>query len=161
VRRTITLAGLAAASPGLPPLGPNPFFTGPLAYRSTIASAKPDDHLSFASWFARCFGGGGVSSSLNPGEDEIENIRSRAGGHSSIVLGCYNAHLNRAQIALALALARLSVPLIAVALRNPYDLKLLPPQVYKLAAWEYTENSFRAVAAALRGDFVPSGRAEF
>jgi beta-N-acetylhexosaminidase len=182
MRRTITLAGAgagftpSAASAGvtggnadrnaagpsvLPPLGPNPFFAGPLAYRSTIASAKPDDRLGFAPWFARRFGGDGVSSSLNPGEEEIEDIRSRAAGHSAIVLGCYNAHLNRAQIALAFALARLPLPLIAVALRNPYDLQFLPPGVYRLAAWEYTENSFEAVAAALRGDFVPSGRAEF
>ncbi|MDR2095325.1 MAG: hypothetical protein LBP76_07380, partial [Treponema sp.] len=78
-----------------------------------------------------------------------------------IVLGCYNAHLNRGQIELAKALAGLPLPFIAVALRNPYDLNLLPPHIYKLAAWEYTENSFEAVAAVLRGDFVPSGRANF
>jgi beta-N-acetylhexosaminidase len=75
------------------------------------------------------------------------------------VLGCYNAHLNRGQIELAKALARLSLPLTAVALRNPYDLKLLPPRVYKLAAWEYTENSFEAVAAVLRGDYQPAALA--
>ncbi|MDR2093944.1 MAG: beta-N-acetylhexosaminidase, partial [Treponema sp.] len=118
MRRTISSAGSA----GLPPLGERPFFTGPLAHRSTIASAKPDETLGFAPWFARCFGGDGVLSSLNPGEEEIEGIRSQAAGHSVIVLGCYNAHLNRGQIELAKALAGLPLPFIAVALRNPYDL---------------------------------------
>jgi beta-N-acetylhexosaminidase len=156
MRRTITLMGSA----GLSPLGPKPFFTGPLAYRSTIASAKPDNTLDFASWFARRFGGEGLQSSLNPCGEEIESICSRAAGRSSIVLGCYNAHLNRAQIDLARALTRLHIPLIAVALRNPYDLKLMPPHTCKLAAWEYSENSFEALAAALRGDFIPTGRAD-
>jgi beta-N-acetylhexosaminidase len=156
MHRTITRVGSAA----LPPLGTKPFFTGPLAYRSTIVSARPDDTLGFASWFARRFGGEGVGSSLNPGREEIEDLCSRAAGHSSIVLGCYNAHLNRAQLDLAAALAGLDIPLIAVALRNPYDLKLMSPHVYKLAAWEYTENSFEALAGVLRGDFVPRGRAD-
>jgi beta-N-acetylhexosaminidase len=160
LRRTITLISPAGLT-SLPPLGARPFFAGPLAYRSTIASAKPDDTLGFAPWFARRFGGEGALISLNPGEEEIARIRSQAVGHSSIVLGCYNAHLNRGQIELAKALARLSLPLIAVALRNPYDLKLLPPQVYKLAAWEYTENSFEAVAAVLRGDCRPAAPAAF
>ncbi|MDR1443797.1 MAG: glycosyl hydrolase family 3, partial [Treponema sp.] len=158
MRRTISLEGSAkAGSAILPPLGTRPFFTGPLAYRSTIASAKPDDALDFASWFARRFGGEGVQSSLNPGGEEIESICSRAAGHSSVVLGCYNAHLNRAQIDLAKALAGLHIPLIAAALRNPYDLKLMPPRAWKLAVWEYTENSFEALAGALRGDFIPTG----
>jgi beta-N-acetylhexosaminidase len=164
MRRTITLASAKAGSAkagALPSLGTNPFFTGPLAYRSTIASAKPDDALDFASWFARRFGGEGVQSSLNPGGEEIERICSRAAGHSAVVLGCYNAHLNRAQIELAKALARLQAPLIAVALRNPYDLNLMPSRTWKLAAWEYTENSFEALAGALRGDFIPTGRADF
>jgi beta-N-acetylhexosaminidase len=68
--------------------------------------------------------------------------------------------LNRAQIDLAQALAGLHIPLITIALRNPYDLKLLPPHAGKLAAWEYSENSFEALAGALRGDFIPTGRAD-
>jgi beta-N-acetylhexosaminidase len=127
-----------------------------LAYRSTIASSPADDTLSFASWFPRRLGGGGALISLNPGKEEAERICSQAAGHSSLVLGCYNAHLNRGQIELARTLARLSLPFIAAALRNPYDLAHLPPQVYKLAAWEYTENSFEALAALLRGDFPPA-----
>ncbi|MDR1904482.1 MAG: hypothetical protein LBQ88_19625 [Treponema sp.] len=157
MRRTITLAGSA----GLPPLGVRPFFSGPLAYRSTIASAKPDDSLSFASWFARHLGGDGVQSSLNPGKAEIETICSRAAGHSAIVLGCYNAHLNLGQIDLAKALSRFPVPFIAAALRNPYDLQLMPEHTVKLAVWEYTENSFEAAAAALRGEYVPQSRTDF
>jgi beta-N-acetylhexosaminidase len=157
MRRTLSSAGSA----GHPSLGEKPFFTGPLAHRSTIASAKPDDTLSFAPWFARRFGGEGVLSSINPGEEEIERICSQAAGHSAVVLGCYNAHLNCGQIELAKALSRLSLPFVVVALRNPYDLNLLPPHIYKLAAWEYTKNSFAAVAAVLEGEFIPSGRVDF
>ncbi|MDR1972119.1 MAG: beta-N-acetylhexosaminidase [Treponema sp.] len=149
-RDTVTLLRGA-----IPPLGGKPFFTGPLAYRSTIASAKPDSSLSFASWFARRFGGGGAECSISPGAEEIAALKARAAGHSVLVLGAYNAHLNRAQLDLARALAELPVPLLVIALRNPYDLDGLPEKAAGLAAWEYSEKSFRALAAALQGEFTP------
>ena len=144
-----------------PPLWDKPFFAGSLAYRSTIASAKPDSSLSFASWFADKFGGSFRETAVNPNAEEIAGVVSALPPATSIVLGTYNGHINRGQIDLARALSeaaqRKGIPLIVVALRNPWDLSLLPQGVYGLAAWEYSQKSFEAVAAVFRGEFKPSG----
>ena len=44
---------------------------------------------------------------------------------------------------------------IAVALRNPYDLPALSEKAWKLAAFEYTPLSFDAVEQVLRGADAP------
>ena len=146
----------------LPPLSRNPLFIGSLAYRSTIASAKPDSSLSFGNWFAKKMGGSSMKTPVNPGTADIENITANLGSCDSIVLGTYNGHLNRGQMDLALALYKTAeqrkIPFICLALRNPWDLSLLPEGVKGIACWEYSEKSFEAAAAALRGDFIPSGR---
>jgi beta-N-acetylhexosaminidase len=156
-------SALAASEQGKtpPPLGDKPFFAGSLAYRSTIASAKPDSSLSFAPWFAERFDGSFQETALNPNAEEIAGIVSALPPASSIVLGTYNSHINQGQIDLAHALSeaaqRKGIPCMVVALRNPWDLSLLPQGVYSLAAWEYSLKSFEAVAAVFRGEFKPSG----
>ncbi|MDR0314227.1 MAG: beta-N-acetylhexosaminidase [Treponema sp.] len=145
----------------LPPLGSQPFFIGPLAYRSTIASAKTDSSFGFAHWFADHFGGTFIETPVNPKPTEISEIISSLPSASSIVLGTYNAHLNRSQMDLAHCLSKTAeqkgIPFICLALRNPWDLTLLPEQAYGIALWEYTPKSFEAAAALFRGEFVPIG----
>jgi beta-N-acetylhexosaminidase len=159
----LTRSSLAAREQGKapPPLGDKPFFAGSLAYRSTIASAKPDSSLSFASWFAERFGGSFLETAVNPNAEEIAVIVSALPPATSIVLGTYNGHINRGQIDLAGALSEAAqqkgIPIIVVALRNPWDLSLLPQGIYGLAAWEYSLKSFEAVAAVFRGEFNPGG----
>ena len=53
---------------------------------------------------------------------------------------------------------KIALPTVAVALRGPYDLAGLPESVWTLAAFEYTEQSIRAVARVLRGEAEPTGR---
>jgi len=159
----LTRSTLAAREQGKapPPLGDKPFFAGSLAYRSTIASAKPDSSLSFASWFAEKFGGSFRETPVNPNAEEIAGIVSALPQATSIALGTYNGHINRGQIDLARALSEAAqkreIPFIVVALRNPWDFSLLPRGVYGLAAWEYSLKSFEAIAAVFRGEFNPSG----
>ena len=154
---------LAAREHGKAPplLGDKPFFAGCLAYRSTIASAKPDSSLSFASWFAGKFSGSFRETPVNPNAEEIADIVCALPPATSIVLGTYNGHINRGQIDLARALSEAArkrgIPFTVVALRNPWDLSLLPRGVYGLAAWEYSLKSFEAVAAVFRREFNPSG----
>jgi beta-N-acetylhexosaminidase len=156
-------SALAAREQGKapPPLGGEPFFVGCLAYRSTIASARPDASLSFASWFAEKLGGGFKETAVNPDAEEIAGVVSALPEASSIVLGTYNGNINRGQIELACALyeaaQKKNIPFAVVSLRNPWDLSVLPQGVYGLAAWEYSLKSFEAVAAVFRGEFKPSG----
>jgi beta-N-acetylhexosaminidase len=156
-------SALAAREKGSspPPLGDHPFFLGCLAYRATIASTNPAASLSFAPWFAEKLGGSFRETAVNPDSEEIAGIVSTMPQASSIVLGTYNGDINRGQIDLASALykaaERKKIPFVVVSLRNPWDFSLLPQGIYGLAAWEYSLKSFEAVAAALRGEFKPSG----
>jgi hypothetical protein len=154
------LTGTPTGAPwAVPSLGTNPFFAGCLPYRSTNAANKADTALSFAPWFAQRFGGRWAENSLDPGEEEIAAIAAQAAGASALVLGTVNGHLYHGQIALAHALSSVAaegnIPLIAVALRNPYDLAEIPRGALRLAAWEYSPNSFAALEAVFRGELVP------
>jgi len=161
---SLTRSTLALRYPdqALPPLGNQPLFAGSLAYRSTIASAKPDSVFSFCHWFAEKFNGLFLETPVDPDRAEIDDIISRLPPSSSIVFGSYNGHLNHGQIELAKLLyeraKQRGIPFVCLALRNPWDLSLLPEGAVGLALWEYTEKSFEAAAAALRGEFTPSGR---
>jgi len=144
-----------------PPLGERPFFAGCLAYRPTLVSSRQDD-LSFAKWFAEKFGGSFQETSANPDADEIARVVSAARQASSVVLGTYNGHLNRGQIDLAYALFEAAqmrqIPFAGLALRNPWDISLLPQQAYGMVLWEYSLKSFEAAAAVFRGECIPCGR---
>ena len=159
----LTLRTLAPREAGKapPPLGPRPYFVGPLAYRSTIASSRPDTLLSFGRWFAEKFNGAFAETAVKPDAAEIERVVSELPEASSIVVGTYNSHLNQGQRELASALSRAAeqrgIPFIALALRNPWDISMLPENAYGMALWEYTEKSFNAAAAVFRGE-TPEGR---
>ena len=68
------------------------------------------------------------------------------------MLATCNGHLFPGQIALAKALAETGKPLMVVALRNPYDLPLLPSCTCSIAAYDYTGAAFQALEAVLKGE---------
>jgi len=55
------------------------------------------------------------------------------------------------------ALARLHKPMIAVALRNPYDLGCLPDNVCGLAAYEYSNAALSCITEMLKTNAKPEG----
>jgi len=166
--RDLTRLTMAPADPAapLPVLGERPLFVGCLPYRSTIASSRPETSLSFTAWFARRFNGAALETPVNPGPGDVAAARERARDATAVVMGTYNGHLNGGQIDLARALAaqaRASEKAFALlALRNPYDLALVPEASasYRLAVWEYTETAFEAAADVLAGVYAPTARLE-
>ena len=159
MKKTLVLAGQP-----LSPLGSRPFFIGPLAYRSTIASTPADHALAFAPWFGDAFKGKHLTSPLNPNKKEIENLINslKTKDITHLVFATYNGHLNEEQIELANKLAALGeerkYPVTVIALRNPYDLPLISNNTTKIAAFEYSINSFNALQSCLQGDFFPTGK---
>ncbi|WP_220471177.1 hypothetical protein [Cohnella cholangitidis] len=139
-------------------MGDNPFFLGCAIFRATKVSNLVDDPLTFPDYMAEKLGGRAEITPSNPTEDEIAAIVARTTGASCIVVGTYNGHLYRGQLELANRLASLGVPVVAVALRNPYDLKHLNPAVWSLAAYEYTAQIFDAVANVLQGKSEAVGK---
>ncbi|MEG0493287.1 MAG: beta-N-acetylhexosaminidase [Clostridia bacterium] len=141
-----------------PPLGANPLFLGCYPFRPTLASSPEMKELSFPLFLAQHLGGEGLPTPTDPTQEEISALVQKAQGHSSIVLGTYNGHIKQGQLALAQALAQTGLPLVCVALRNPYDLRNLPKSVYTLAVFEYDRNSLIAVADVLSGKLIPTGK---
>ena len=78
-------------------------------------------------------------------------MAEEAAGYDRIVLGTCNGHLFRGQLALAEALAATGKELTVVALRNPYDIPLLPDCACKIAAYDYCVPCFRALEEVFRG----------
>ena len=93
-------------------------------------------------------------------------VAAAAAGSRPVVMGSYSLARHPAQAALAEALAaacdEAGVPLGFVATREPYDAAALSSlggeERAVLCAYEYTELSARAVARALSGAIVPTGK---
>ncbi|MGE5577781.1 MAG: beta-N-acetylhexosaminidase [Syntrophothermus sp.] len=76
----------------------------------------------------------------------------------AVVAGCYNAHLYREQGVLVRALLDTGVPVVVVAMRNPYDIELFPSAKTYIAAYGFRECTMQAVAELIFGAIKPRGR---
>lgn len=127
------------------------FFCGCADYRVTLAANENADAEAVPMVMRRRFGGGCGLFSKNPSPEEQAEIVRQAVGCRQIVMFTCNAHFFGGQLDLARALSETGLPMIVVALRNPYDLPLLPEGCGKLAAWDYSRDSLEAVAEVLAG----------
>lgn len=139
----------------LPAVDAQAFFVGCPAYRATFASNAADDGNTFAETLAQRFGAAFRVTPVQPEQADIQAVLALTHPGQTVVAGTYNGHLNRGQLALVDALCEAQRQVIAVALRNPYDLPALSPKAWKLAAFEYTPLSFDAVEQVLRGAPAP------
>lgn len=103
------------------------------------------------------FGGTGIDTSIDPDEAEIARIVAQAESATGIAAASYNGHVKQGQLKLIQALARLHKPMIAVALRNPYDLGCLPDTVCGLAAYEYSNAVLSCITEMLKTNAKPEG----
>ena len=145
-RRAIT-----CCSGSIPQPDENTFFCGCDNFRVSQASNPEDRILPFPEHMAAAFGGKAMVTSKDPDEAEINAVVAASAPYAQIVLGTSNAHLLRGQLDLAHALARTGKELIVVALRNPYDIPLLPDCACKIAAYDYSAPCFRALEEVFRG----------
>ncbi|MEF2243748.1 beta-N-acetylhexosaminidase [Paenibacillus sp. IITD108] len=153
-----TLTPIRVPGGKFPELGDNPYFLGCPAFRATMVSNRDDDPFSFPVYMAEKLGGTALVSSSDPAAEEIAELVKQASQASCIVVGTYNGHLYKGQLELVNSLAAGSAPVVAVALRNPYDLRHLNPTVWSLAAYEYTDQVFDAVANVLQGKAAATGK---
>ena len=103
------------------------------------------------------FGGVGIDTSIDPDDTEITRIVAQAKSATGIAAASYNGHVKQGQLKLIQALARLHKPMIAVALRNPYDLGCLPDNVCGLAAYEYSNAALSCITEMLKTNAKPEG----
>ena len=89
----------------------------------------------------------------SPSEARIAELAAlaREGGWARIVMGVYNAAFHPQQLRLVEALQSSGVPLVVVALRNPYDLAAFPDADGCVAVYENRPLSLASAAKALAG----------
>ncbi len=93
----------------------------------------------------------------SPTSDEIAWVCDQVASHDLVVLGTVSASLEPAQVSLAEALARLDVPIVAVALRTPYDVEVVAVPT-AVCTYGLRPASLEALADALFGTASFPGR---
>ncbi|HRO24343.1 MAG TPA: glycoside hydrolase family 3 protein, partial [Promineifilum sp.] len=93
-----------------------------------------------------------------PGDTEIAALRQQLADYDLLVLGTINASMQPEQAVLANELLGLGIPTVTAALRTPYDLASYPAARTHLCTYSIQPASLDALAAALFGEFAPTGQ---
>ncbi|MGW6055775.1 glycoside hydrolase family 3 protein [Streptomyces sp. NPDC055189] len=93
-----------------------------------------------------------------PSAAKIAEAVAAAAGKDAVLVGTYNVAAGSAQIALVKALVATGVPVVAVAIRNPYDVAQLPAVGASLAAYCWTDVELRAAVRVIAGRVHPHGK---
>ncbi|WLW54825.1 glycoside hydrolase family 3 protein [Streptomyces sp. YU58] len=99
-----------------------------------------------------------LSTGTAPSAATIARAVAAAGEADAVVVGTYNVSATSAQKALVEQLVATGRPVVAVAIRNPYDVAHLPSVPAYLAAYSWTDVELRAAARVIAGRVAPRGK---
>ncbi|MFD9432923.1 glycoside hydrolase family 3 protein [Streptomyces sp. NPDC060002] len=99
-----------------------------------------------------------LSTGTAPSAGTIAAAVTAAGGADAVVVATYNVAAADAQRTLVEQLAATGRPVVAVAVRNPYDAARLPSVRACLAAYSWTDVELRAAARVIAGAVAPRGK---
>ncbi|MFF1449381.1 glycoside hydrolase family 3 protein [Streptomyces sp. NPDC058274] len=99
-----------------------------------------------------------LSTGTAPSQATIDKAVAAAQGKDAVVVGTYNVSATSTQKTLVSRLIATGVPVIAVAIRNPYDVAQLPSVGACLAAYSWTDVELRAAARVIAGTVAPKGK---
>jgi beta-N-acetylhexosaminidase len=101
-----------------------------------------------------------LSTGTAPSQAKIAEAVAAAQGKDAVVVGTYNVSATSSQRTLVSALAATGVPVITLAIRNPYDIARLAGTGYTagLAAYSWTDVELRAAARVIAGQAEPQGK---
>jgi beta-N-acetylhexosaminidase len=97
-----------------------------------------------------------LSTGTAPSAATIAQAVAAAQQADAVIVGTYN--LTAAQKALVEQLVATGRPVVAIAIRNPYDVAPLPTVPAFLAAYSWTDVELRAAARVVAGKAAPRGR---
>ncbi|MCX5557881.1 glycoside hydrolase family 3 protein [Streptomyces sp. NBC_00038] len=98
-----------------------------------------------------------LSTGTAPSAATIARAVTAAGEADAVVVGTYNVSATSSQKTLVGQLLATGVPVVAVAVRNPYDVAQLPDVPAYLAAYSWTDVELRAAARVIAGRAEPRG----
>ncbi|WP_330457960.1 glycoside hydrolase family 3 protein [Streptomyces sp. NBC_00820] len=99
-----------------------------------------------------------LSTGTAPSAATIAKAVTAAQGADAVVVGTYNLTASSSQLTLVRQLLATGRPVVAVAIRNPYDVAQLPEVKAWLAAYSWTDVELRAAARVIAGRVHPHGR---
>jgi beta-N-acetylhexosaminidase len=99
-----------------------------------------------------------LSTGTAPSAATIAQAVTAAGDADAVVVGTYNVTSTSSQRTLVNQLLATGVPLVAVAIRNPYDVAQLPDVGAYLASYSWTDVELRAAARVIAGRVSPRGK---
>ncbi|MGW2182344.1 glycoside hydrolase family 3 protein [Streptomyces sp. NPDC001732] len=100
-----------------------------------------------------------LSTGTAPTRAKIDEAVAAARGKDAVVVATYNVTAASSQRTLVSALAATGIPVITVAIRNPYDIARLDGTgfVANLATYSWTDVELRAAARVIAGRVEPEG----
>lgn len=101
-----------------------------------------------------------LSTGTAPSQAKIAEAVAAAEGRDAVVVATYNVTASSSQRTLVTALVATGVPVVTVAVRNPYDVAHLTGTnvAASLAAYSWTDVELRAAARVIAGRAEPEGR---
>ncbi|MET9439965.1 glycoside hydrolase family 3 protein [Streptomyces sp. NPDC006610] len=99
-----------------------------------------------------------LSTGTAPSSAVVERAVTAAGQADAVVVATYNVTAGSTQKTLVERLLATGRPVVAVAIRNPYDVAHLPRVRAYLATYSWTDVELRAAARAIAGRVSPDGR---
>ncbi|MER8090634.1 glycoside hydrolase family 3 protein [Streptomyces sp. NPDC058316] len=100
-----------------------------------------------------------LSTGTAPTKAKIDEAVAAAQGKDAVIVGTYNVTATSSQRTLVSALAATGIPVITVAIRNPYDIAQLAGTGFaaNLATYSWTDVELRAAARVIAGRAEPEG----
>ncbi|WP_432077077.1 glycoside hydrolase family 3 protein [Streptomyces wuyuanensis] len=101
-----------------------------------------------------------LSTGITPTAARIEEAVAATAGKDVVVVGTYNVSASSPQRTLVSRLAATGVPVVTVAIRNPYDIAQLTGSGFaaSLATYSWTDVELRAAVRVIAGRAEPEGR---
>ncbi|MEV4329497.1 glycoside hydrolase family 3 N-terminal domain-containing protein [Streptomyces sp. NPDC049597] len=99
-----------------------------------------------------------LSTGTAPSSAKIAEAVAAAQGKDVVVVGTYNVSATSSQRTLVDRLVATGVPVVALAIRNPYDIARLSGVKAALASYSWTDVELRAAARVVAGAAEPQGR---
>ncbi|MBK3641615.1 glycoside hydrolase family 3 protein [Streptomyces sp. MBT33] len=99
-----------------------------------------------------------LSTGTAPSAATIAKAVTAAGDADAVVVATYNLTATSSQKTLTEQLVATGRPVVAVAIRNPYDVAQLPSVKAHLASYSWTDVELRAAARVISGKVAPRGR---
>ncbi|MFF4756990.1 glycoside hydrolase family 3 protein [Streptomyces sp. NPDC001292] len=99
-----------------------------------------------------------LSTGTAPSAATVDKAVAAAQDADAVVVGTYNVTASSSQRTLVERLVATGRPVIAVAIRNPYDIAQLPTVPAYLAAYSWTDVELRAAARVIAGQVRPRGK---